>query len=165
LSPPASRLVTRVIAGILVAGALLGLYAAFSQFFHVVGGRRVMFPLKALPVIALWVGSGVVGVWLWIDAAAARMFALVILALQIPVVATEAISLYWYSLSQTGVVLVFAPEGVLLRFVATLGSGMRFLIGMSKVNAAFGINVVALAAFLCLMRSSPSLDRRRLPAP
>jgi hypothetical protein len=141
----------RILAALIVIGAIWGAVGTLMVTGTANQGR-VYFPLRILPLELLWIASGMIGAWLWTGAAAARRVAAIMLATQIPVVATSALTFWWYSLAQIAMKLQFADH-LMLVIALEFRSAVAISFRGTAAASTFGINFLALAGLIVLLRS------------
>ncbi len=141
----------RILSALIIIGAIWGAVGTLMATAST-GNGRIYFPLRVLPIAALWIASGMIGGWLWTGAARARRAAAIMFATQIPVIATSPLTFWWYLLAQIAVKLLFAAH-LLLVISLEFRSGAALAINGAVPASAFGVNFLALALLIALLRS------------
>lgn len=142
-----STKVGRVLAVLLVLGGAFGvLLAVLLAGQLLAGGLLGILALVAFVVIFAW--SGVVGVWLWQGRPAAWTWALALFVLQIPTLAVPGFAYEFY----TGLAVKLVGGDVPLPIAIELGSRIALSTGGATDGFIFGINLIAVAAAIYLLR-------------
>jgi hypothetical protein len=149
----------RVVSALLMSGAALGIITGIPLWFHLLRQDLIAAPIIiAFDLLFALVFAAIlwVGVALWSGSPRALRVAKIIFIAQIP------------SVSVPGFVYVFQTLGLSLRLLfydgphlnMKLGSIISIYISPLIHELAFGVNIVALAATIYLLRSARSPVRR-----
>lgn len=116
-----------------------------------------LYILAVVPFIGLFAWSVYTGISLWRGEGYGRMWAPILFASQIPIVATPGPTVHWYTGAQFGPTLTFAGETFEAGLSATVGANGQFFWASGGDQTVLGLNLFAVIAFFCLVRPNKSL--------
>lgn len=156
--------IDRFFAAMLVVGGAFGI--ALGAWLAIQAlSRSLLYILVVMPFIGLFGWSLYTGIRLWRGDAYGRMWAPILFASQIPIVATPGPTVHWYTGAQFGPALTFAGEAFEASLSANVGANGQFFWASGGDQTVLGLNLFAVVACFFLVRSSNSLKENPLRGP
>jgi hypothetical protein len=154
---------TRVVAVLLIIGGAMGALSTLYSGYGLAMQHWIYGPLFLL-FSALFIYSTITGIRLWKGNPKGYKWATILFASQIPVFTFPGAAYEWF----TGLAYKFMFGGVGENTILSFGSNFNFYLDTRITEVSFGVNIIAIVAFLFLAiaRSNPSFKRDWLkPAP
>lgn len=146
---------TRFLALMLISGGALGVAIVVVLGLQL-ASQSLILVVPMLVFLGLFGWAAYTGFRLWQGADYGLKWSPIIFAMQIPILASPALTFNWFTGVQVGPVFQFGESSLGASFMLNLGANGEFYIGQNTAGWAVGVNLFAVVALLLLLLSNRS---------
>jgi hypothetical protein len=150
----------RVLAVVMIIGAVLGIGLSLLMAYRFVPVHWVYGVLVAA-FLLLFAWSGVTGLRLWGGDARGWKWAVILFAMQIPVLTIPGLSYEYF----TGIALKLMGGNTTQTFTFSLGANASFYLDTAITDLVYGVNLFAVGAVIYLLWARRARGRQQASLP